>query len=153
MEKRATVIEQVRQQYKHVLLLDAGDLFKRLPQRWRHEFVSRAYRLMNYDGIALGEKDFVEGPEFLMTQLFSLGNIINTNIQYLDLTFGSPYKIFVFDSVKIGVTAMFDSSLAGLVWVKSKGKFTFTNPLKSLKPVVNELQKNAISLFYWPTAI
>lgn len=141
MEKRATVIDSIRQANPNVLLLDAGDLFSSRPQPWRNQHIVEAYRLMHYNGIALGEKDFVEGPEFLMSRLFALGNIINTNIQFLGLTFGQPYKIFTFDSVKIGVTAIFDSSLAGLVWIKSKGKFVFKNPEPGLKEVLPRLKK------------
>ncbi len=96
---------------------------------------------MDYDGIALGDQDFVQGPEFLMTEVFAGGKVLNTNIQYLDLTIGNPYKIFRLDSVTVGVTAVFDSSLAGLVWVKSKGAFAFRNSGQSLKPVLEELQQ------------
>ena len=141
MEKRATVIDSIRKQTKNVLLVDAGDLFSRRPQYWRNLFIARAYRFMDYDAIALGDQDFVQGPEFLITELFVGGKILNTNIQYLGLTIGNPYKIFTFDSLRIGVTAIFDSSLAGLVWVKSKGFFKFINTTKSFKPVLDELQK------------
>ena len=76
MEKRVIVIDSIRSWHKNVLILDAGDLFNRRPQRRRHENIVRAYKIMQYDGIALGERDFVEVPEFLMTQLFALGNIL-----------------------------------------------------------------------------
>jgi len=77
--------------------------FSRRPQYWRNLF----YRLMDYEAIALGDQDFVQGAEFLITELFVGGKILDTNIQYLGLTIGNPYKIFTFDSLKIGVTAIF----------------------------------------------
>jgi len=140
LEKRATVIDSIRNLYKNVLLLDAGDLFDRRPKRWRHENIIRAYQVMRYDAVALGDRDFVEGPKFLISNFFTLGNLVNTNIQYMELTFGQPYIIKQFDGVKIGITAAIDSSLANWLWVKSKGKFTFLNPVKALKPVIEELQ-------------
>jgi 5'-nucleotidase len=65
--RRATLIEQVRKEVEHVLLLDSGDLLvgTAMSSVFRGEADIAAMNLMGYDAVAVGNHDFDFGTEHL----------------------------------------------------------------------------------------
>lgn len=58
--KRAAIIEQIRQQEEHVLLLDAGDAFQGTPyfNQFNGELEMKVMEQMGYDAMTMGNHDF-----------------------------------------------------------------------------------------------
>ncbi|HET9430428.1 MAG TPA: metallophosphoesterase, partial [Chitinophagaceae bacterium] len=68
---RAELIDQIRNQEEHVLLLDAGDIFQGTPyfNVYKGEPEIRAMSVMGYDACTIGNHDFDAGLENLSTQM------------------------------------------------------------------------------------
>lgn len=133
---RAELIEQIRKEEKHVLLLDAGDIFQGTPyfNIYKGEPEMKAMGAMQYDAATMGNHDFDSGLENFATQL-QHGNFPILLCNY-DMT-GTPmegkyqpYKIFKKGKIKIGVTG---------VGIEGKGLIpdTLFGSTKYLDPVVN----------------
>jgi 5'-nucleotidase len=68
---RTLIINQVRREEEHVLLLDAGDIFQGTPyfNVYKGEPEIKAMTQMGYDACTIGNHDFDAGMENLATQL------------------------------------------------------------------------------------
>jgi 5'-nucleotidase len=107
---RTSLIEKIRQEEEHVLLLDAGDIFQGTPyfNLYKGEPEIKAMTAMGYDACTIGNHDFDAGMENLATQLSRHANFPMLVANY-DFT-GTPmehktmpYKIFKKGKLKIGV--------------------------------------------------
>ena len=69
VERRATLIAQVRREAAHVLLVDSGDLLvgTAMSSAFRGEADIAAMNLMGYDAVAAGNHDFDFGTDHLRT--------------------------------------------------------------------------------------
>jgi hypothetical protein len=69
--RRARLVERVRQEHEHVLLLDSGDIFQGTPyfNLFGGEPEFRAMSAMRYDAATLGNHDFDNGVEGLVEML------------------------------------------------------------------------------------
>lgn len=63
--KRQGLIEQYRRSCRHVLLLDAGDLFPDHENKTLVRYLARAAGRVGYDAIALGDQEFLLGARRL----------------------------------------------------------------------------------------
>ena len=68
---RAALIESIRKDTEHVLLLDAGDIFQGTPyfNMYKGEPEMKAMTMMGYDAATMGNHDFDGGIENFATQL------------------------------------------------------------------------------------
>ena len=98
--QRARVINSIRAQEEHVLLLDAGDIFQGTPyfNFYGGELEFKLMSQMKYDAATLGNHDFDNGLEGLKKQLpyanfpFLIANYDFTNTILRDKF--KPYKVF-----------------------------------------------------------
>ena len=69
--RRASLINQVRQANEHVLLLDSGDIFQGTPyfNFFKGEIEFKTMSAMNYDVATLGNHDFDNGVDGLVSML------------------------------------------------------------------------------------
>lgn len=107
---RAELIQKIRSEERHVLLLDAGDIFQGTPyfNIYKGEPEIKAMTAMQYDACTIGNHDFDAGMENLATQLsrhakfpmlVSNYDFTGTPMEYKT----EPYRIFKRGKLKIGV--------------------------------------------------
>jgi 5'-nucleotidase len=107
---RSRLIQDIRAQEEHVLLLDAGDIFQGTPyfNIYKGEPEIKAMAAMGYDATTIGNHDFDAGLEDLATQLtrhaqfpmiVSNYDFTGTPMEHLYV----PYKVFKKGGLKIGV--------------------------------------------------
>src|SRR6478736_4154910 len=118
---RAEIIEKIRREEEHVLLLDAGDIFQGTPyfNFYKGEPEIKAMSSMGYEATTIGNHDFDGGLENLAMQLtnhakfpmlVSNYDFTGTPMEYRH----EPYKVFKKGKIKIGVFGL-GVEMAGLV--------------------------------------
>ena len=133
--RRATLIQKIRSEVEHSLLLDAGDIFQGTPyfNFFLGELEFKLMSAMNYDAATIGNHDFDAGVEGLNKQL-PLANfpLLNTNYDFSDTPLNGkikPYKIFQKGDLKIGVFGV-GIELEGLVAPEMCKNVRYLDPLK-----------------------
>ena len=119
--KRAAIIQKIRIEEKHVLLLDAGDMFQGTPyfNYFGGELEMKLMSKMKYDVATLGNHDFDAGIEGLYNQYSQHGafTLVNCNYDFNDTIMNGQvlqYKIIQKGAIKIGITGV-GIELEGLV--------------------------------------
>lgn len=107
---RTSLINQIRKEEQHVLLLDAGDIFQGTPyfNIYKGEPEIKAMTAMGYDACTIGNHDFDAGMENLATQLTNHANfpMLVSNYDFTGTPMEGktePYKIFKKGKLRIGV--------------------------------------------------
>jgi len=133
---RAQLINKIRKEEEHVLLLDAGDIFQGTPyfNIYKGEPEIKAMSNMGYDACTIGNHDFDAGMENLALQLTNHANfpMLVANYDFTGTPMENktaPYKIFKKGKLKIGV---FGVSIEGKGLIPD----TLFGATKYLDPVV-----------------
>ena len=134
--QRAKVIQNIRDQEEHVLLLDAGDIFQGTPyfNFYGGELEFKLMSQMKYDAATLGNHDFDNGLIGLKKQLphakfpFLIANYDFSKTILKDQF--KPYKIFKKGDVNIGVFGI-GIELEGLVPKELYKNTTYKDPIKT----------------------
>ena len=145
--RRATILEKIRKNEEHVLLLDSGDIFQGTPyfNYFGGELEFKLMSQMRYDASTIGNHDFDAGMDGLLKQLphanfpFLIGNYDFSDTP-LHNQF-KPYKIFQKENIRIGVFGL-GIELNGLVPGKLYGKTQYQNPLKMASKYATILKKD-----------
>lgn len=134
--QRAAVIEEFRKNNKHVLLVDAGDIFQGTPYfnffHGKPEF--ELMTLMGYDASTFGNHDFDFGIENLADKMPYAGfDFINCNYDFSDTLLSNhkkilPYKIQNIGPFKIGITGV-GINLDGLVAENNRKGLKYNDPV------------------------
>lgn len=146
---RAALIKNIRQQAKHVLVLDAGDMFQGTPyfNLYKGEVELKAMSAMGYDAGTIGNHDFDGGIENLRDQLVKHATfpMIICNYDFAGTAMENqyvPYKIFKRGSLKIGVLGV-GVALQGLVPQNLYGNTVYLDPVQKANETAARLkQKN-----------
>ena len=147
MAKRAYLVEQIRKEEEHVLLLDAGDTFQGTPyfNLYGGELEFKLMSEMGYDATTLGNHDFDAGLEGLVKQLPHANfPFLNTNYNIADSPLSGkilPYKVFKKGAVKIGVFGV-GIALSGLVPDKLFGNVQYLDPIVNANKTANKLKND-----------
>lgn len=118
--RRASLIQQIRNENPNTLLLDAGDIFQGTPyfNFYGGELEFKLMSKMKYDATTIGNHDFDNGLSGLLAQMpHASFDFISSNYDFSNTILDgktSPYKIFYKDGVKIGVFGL-GIELKGLV--------------------------------------
>ena len=118
--RRSTLIESIRNENPHTLLLDAGDMFQGTPyfNFYGGELEFKLMSMLKYDAATIGNHDFDNGIDGLLAQLpHAKFEILSANYDFKNTVLNSyikPYKIFVKNELKIGVFGL-GIELKGLV--------------------------------------
>jgi 5'-nucleotidase len=142
---RAALINQIRKEQEHVLLLDAGDIFQGTPffNIYRGEPEMKAMAAMGYDAATMGNHDFDGGIENFATQLQHANfPIIINNYSFEGTPMESnysPYKTFSKGKIKIGITGV-GIALKGLVPDNLYGNTKYLDPVQQVNTVAHHLR-------------
>ena len=106
--KRAALIEQIRKEEEHVILVDSGDIFQGTPyfNRYHGELEMKLMSAMQYDVATMGNHDFDIGLEgFKKAQRFANFPFVCSNYDFRNTTLANqtlPYHILRRGGIKIG---------------------------------------------------
>lgn len=147
--KRATLIEKIRSEEEHVLLLDAGDIFQGTPyfNYFQGEMEYKLMSLMKYDAVTFGNHDFDLGCENIVKQMpHASFDFINCNYDFKDTVLGSnkkvtPYKIYKKGNLKIGVLGV-GIDLENLVDKKYTKGIIYNEPVELANKWANVLKND-----------
>lgn len=144
--RRAAIIEKIRKEEQHVLLLDAGDAFQGTPyfNFYGGEIEYKLMSMMKYDLTTIGNHDFDNGIDGLFAQMpHAEFGFVSANYDFrktvLD-TFVKPYKIFEKGEMKIGVFGL-GVELEGLVDKKLSKETIYNNPIEIAQDMVRILKE------------
>jgi 2',3'-cyclic-nucleotide 2'-phosphodiesterase (5'-nucleotidase family) len=142
LEKRAALIDSIRNSEEHVLLLDTGDILDIQPSLLLHSYVVKAYDYLNYDFWTPGDQDFVEGSDFFINKLSRISaSLVNTNIFYKDKPIGHSSAIKKFGEIRVGITGTIKDNLHKYLDSPADADFKFKDQFSSLSPVLSELSE------------
>ncbi|MDH3649291.1 MAG: metallophosphatase [Saprospiraceae bacterium] len=132
--KRMRIIEEIREQEEHVLLLDSGDIFQGTPyfNFFGGELEFKLMSLMQYDAGTIGNHDFDAGIDGLARQVPNASfPLINCNYDFRDTIMEGksvPYQVFEKDRLRVGVLGV-GIELNSLVPEKLYGATRYLDPV------------------------
>jgi len=133
--RRSALINQVRKQVQHVLLLDAGDIFQGTPYYnvYGGEPELRLMTKMGYDASTIGNHEFDNGLDGLERVLpFAGFPFISSNYDFSQTILNGKiktYKIIQKGSLKIGIYGL-GIELEGLVARNLYGNTVYHDPIR-----------------------
>lgn len=144
--RRAALINKVRAEVEHTLLLDAGDIFQGTPyfNLFGGELEFKLMSKMGYDAATFGNHDFDGGIEGFEKQLpyanfpFVISNYDFRNTILNDKT--KEYLILEKGGMKIGITGV-GIELKGMVLQSLYKETQYLDPIKSANRVAKFLKK------------
>ncbi|EAR12975.1 5'-nucleotidase precursor [Polaribacter irgensii 23-P] len=143
--RRATLIEQIRQENKNTLLLDAGDIFQGTPyfNYFGGELEFKLMSLLKYDVATIGNHDFDNSIECLYTQLPNAKfDFVSANYDFKNTVLDThikPYKIMIKDDIKIGIFGL-GIELEGLVSKNMYKETGYLNPVEITQDITHQLK-------------
>ena len=143
--RRAELVNKIRSEVSHTLLLDAGDMFQGTPyfNYYGGELEFKLMNAMKYDAATIGNHDFDNGVDGLAKQakiadfklLSANYNFENTPMKGLS----KPYQVFNKGKFRIGVFGL-GIELKGLVDPKMYGKTGYISPINIAKELSDYLR-------------
>ncbi|MFN7776999.1 metallophosphoesterase [Flavobacterium sp.] len=133
--RRAAVIKMIREENPNVLLVDAGDIFQGTPyfNYYGGELEFKLMNLMEYDVATIGNHDFDNGIDGLMTQLKKANfEMVSANYDLRNTVLDglvSPYTLKMVDGVRIGIFGL-GIALQGLVDVRNCKETKYLDPVE-----------------------
>jgi len=143
--RRLEIINEVRKQQEHVLLLDSGDIFQGTPyfNLYGGELEFKLMSAMQYDASTLGNHDFDNGMEGFVKQLpHAKFSFLNANYNFSDTILNGKiltYKVFNKGNLRIGVFGI-GIELQGLVDDRLYGNTQYLDPIKNANTIANHLK-------------
>lgn len=145
--RRATLINQIRQEQNNVLLFDAGDIFQGTPyfNLYKGEPEILAMNGLGYDAGTIGNHDFDGGIDNMRMQ-FNKARfpLLIANYDFRNTPMEGqtrPYKIFTVDGVKIGVFGL-GIQPEGLIPKNLYGEMKFLDPLEIANQTAQQLRQD-----------
>ncbi|PCI35627.1 MAG: metallophosphatase [Flavobacteriaceae bacterium] len=143
--RRATLINSIRKENPHTLLLDAGDIFQGTPyfNFYGGELEFKLMSMLKYDVATLGNHDFDNGVDGFYKQLpHAKFDFVSANYDFKNTildTIVKPYKIVVKDGIKIGVFGL-GVELEGLVLKQLYKETTYLDPIEITQQITQTLK-------------
>ena len=145
--RRAALIESIRKEEEHVLLLDAGDIFQGTPyfNYYGGELEFKLMSMMQYDVATMGNHDFDNGIDGFYAQLpHAKFDFVSANYDFKNTVLNEivkPYKIINKGGIKIGVFGL-GIELDGLVDKKMYKETVYYNPIEVAQDMTRILKHN-----------
>ncbi|AZA92452.1 Trifunctional nucleotide phosphoesterase protein YfkN precursor [Chryseobacterium nakagawai] len=145
--RRASLIQQIRNQESNVLLLDSGDIFQGTPyfNFFGGELEFKLMSMMKYDASTMGNHDFDNGLEgFLKVLPNAKFPFICSNYDFKNTILDgktTPYKIFNKNGIKVGIFGV-GIQLDGLVGKKQYAETVYSNPIDVAQHYSDFLKKD-----------
>ena len=142
LSRRVTFFNEIRENNKHVLILDSGD-YSQGSIYYRIYFGKASARLLpyaKYDAIALGNHEFDNGEHVLKNIVKkSKTQYISSNVHFKNAYLKNavkPYIIKEIDGERYLIIGATTSSLANL---SNTSYVTVTNPIDEIKNIINKV--------------
>lgn len=145
--QRATLVKQIRQAEKHVLLVDAGDMMQGTPyfNLYKGEVEFKAMNIMGYDVATIGNHDFDAGIDALADNAKQASfTLVNSNYNVADTPLHNlvePYIVKTYDGLRVGIFGV-GIELEGLVPKAWYGDTRYANPIAKANETAKHLRKN-----------
>ena len=145
--RRASLIQNIRNENPNTLLLDAGDIFQGTPyfNYYGGELEFKLMSMLKYDAATIGNHDFDNGISGLLAQLpHAKFDFISANYDFSNTvldSFVKPYKVFKKDGIKIGVFGL-GIELDGLVDKNMYKETKYLNPIEIAQDMSRILKEN-----------
>ena len=145
--RRASLIESIRNENPHTLLLDAGDIFQGTPyfNFYGGELEFKLMSMLKYDLATIGNHDFDNGIDGLYAQLpHAEFEFVSANYDFSNTimdTHVKPYKTFVKNGIKIGVFGL-GIALDGLVDKKMYKETEYLDPVEAAQEMSRILKED-----------
>lgn len=145
--RRATLIQQIREQEENVLLLDSGDIFQGTPyfNFYGGELEFKLMSMMGYDASTMGNHDFDNGLEgFLKVLPNAKFPFITSNYDFSNTVLDGKtekYKIFKKNGIRIGIFGV-GIELDGLVGKKQFKETKYLEPIEVAQHYADFLKKD-----------
>ncbi len=149
--KRHSLIQKIRSEEVHVLLLDCGDIFQGTPyfNTFHGELEMKLMSKMGYDASTMGNHDFDIGLDgFLNAKRFANFPFLCANYDFSETILKDqtqPYKIFKKGGLKIGVFGI-GVELKGLVPDDKFGNTKYLDPIDTANRISMELNSKGCDL-------
>ena len=137
IERRQAYFKSIRAKSFDVLLLDTGDSFKEPSQQGKIKarYLLKSMNHMAYDAVALGDKDFIYGQDFLKSNSFIPW--VATNMKLPEIPSIPSYKIISLkDGTKIAILSLAEPDL---FYAGPDTGLKLVAPEEALKKVLPEL--------------
>lgn len=144
--RRASLIDSIRLENPHTLLLDAGDIFQGTPyfNYYGGELEFKLMSKLKYDAATIGNHDFDNGIDGLYAQLpYANFEFLSANYDFSNTIMGGqvkPYKVFIKDDIKIGVFGI-GIQLDGLVIKEMYKETVYLDPIEISKDMSRILKE------------
>ena len=151
VSKRHTILQKIRSEEEHVLLLDAGDIFQGTPyfNTFNGKLEMKLMSLLQYDAATMGNHDFDIGLEgFLNAQQFANFPFLCANYDFSETILSGKtkaYYIFHKAGIKIGVFGV-GVALKGLVSEDKYGNTRYLDPIRTANKIASELKSKSCDL-------
>ncbi len=151
VSKRHTILQKIRSEEEHVLLLDAGDIFQGTPyfNTFNGELEMKLMSLLQYDAATMGNHDFDIGLEgFLNAQQFANFPFLCANYDFSETILDGKtkaYHIFHKAGIKIGVFGV-GVALKGLVSEDKYGNTRYLDPISTANKIASDLKSKGCDL-------
>lgn len=151
VSRRAALIEQIREQEEHVLLLDAGDIFQGTPyfNKFQGVLEMKTMAAMKYDIVTLGNHDFDIGMEAYKSALSHASfKVVNANYELSSTPLAGvvlPHTILNKGGFKIGVFGL-GVNLQGLVPKENWKGISYQDPVQMAQKQADLLRKEGCDL-------
>jgi 5'-nucleotidase len=151
VSRRHALIQKIRQEEEHVLLLDCGDIFQGTPyfNMFGGELEMKLMTEMGYDAATMGNHDFDIGLEgFKKAKSHAKFPFLCANYDFSETILKGEtktYEVFQKGPLKIGVFGI-GIELNGLVSSTNYGKTKYLDPISSANSVAKELKQKDCDL-------
>ena len=142
---RAALVEKIRKEEEHVLLLDAGDIFQGTPyfNLYKGEPEIKAMSMLQYDAVTMGNHDFDAGVEGFAKQLPHANfPVLTANYDFTNTPLEGktkPYTTIKKGKLKIGIFGL-GIELHGLVSEHAFGNTKYTDPIVAANTIADKLK-------------
>ena len=144
--RRASLIDAIRKENRHTLLLDAGDIFQGTPyfNYFGGELEFKLMSKLKYDLATLGNHDFDNSIDGFYAQLPHANfDFVSANYDFSNTvldTHVKPYKVFQKEDIKIGVFGL-GIELEGLVDPTMYKETKYLNPIEIAQDMTRILKE------------
>ncbi len=143
--RRGGLIDRIRRETRHVLLLDSGDLMigTAMSSVFRGEPDIAAMKLMRYDALALGNHDFDFGVAHLGALRKQAGfPFLCTNLRPKMAGVCQPFAVKSFGPLRVGLIGLIGRrSYPDLISRSAVKELEFSDPIAAAKKAARDLRK------------
>ncbi|MFD2543798.1 bifunctional metallophosphatase/5'-nucleotidase [Lacinutrix gracilariae] len=145
--RRASLIQNIRNENPNTLLLDAGDIFQGTPyfNYYGGELEFKLMSMLKYDAATIGNHDFDNGIDGLLAQLpHAKFDFLSANYDFSNTVldaFVKPFKTFTKDGIKIGVFGL-GIELNGLVDKSMYKETVYLDPVETAQEMTRILKED-----------